>query len=66
MIAIINCLKLRGKNFKGKRFIEFFTDSNSASLVVNTGKAKCPILQECLPEICYSPVIYEFEMRLQQ
>ena len=64
MIAIIICLKLWGKNFKGKRII-VFSDSNSACLVVNTGKAWCPILQECLREICYLAAINEFELRLQ-
>ena len=64
MFAIIICLKLWGKNFKGKRII-VYSDSNSACLVVNTGKARCPILQECLREICYLAAINEFELRLQ-
>ena len=34
-------------------------------MVVNNGKAKWPVLQECLREICYIAAIYEFEIRLQ-
>ena len=64
MIALIICLKLWGRYFRGKRII-VFSDSNSACLVVNNGKAKCPVLQECLREICYIAAIYEFEIRLQ-
>ena len=33
--------------------------------MVNTGNARCPILQECLREICYLAAINEFELRLQ-
>ena len=40
ILAIIICLKLWGRKFKGKRII-VFSDSNSACIVVNSGKAKC-------------------------
>ena len=64
MIALIICLKLWGRYFRGKRII-VFSDSSSACLVVNYGKAKCPVLQECLREIFYISAIFEFEIRLQ-
>lgn len=64
VIAIIICLKLWGKHFKGKRIV-VFCDNMAACQVINTGKSRCTILQECLREICFIAALYDFEIRLQ-
>lgn len=64
IIAIIISLKLWGSKFKGKRIIAF-CDNMAACQVINTGKSKCPVLQECLREICFLAAIHEFEIRLR-
>lgn len=62
VIAIIICLKFWGSSFKGKRIV-VFCDNMAACQIINTGKSRCHILQECLREICFLAAIYEFEIK---
>ena len=63
MFAIIICLKLWGKSFKCKR-IQMYCDNQAICQVVNSGKSKCPILQDCLREIAFLAASYEFQIRM--
>lgn len=62
MMSIILCLKLWGKSFKGKR-IQIFCDNMAVCQVINSGKAKCEILQNGLREIAFLTAFYECEIR---
>ena len=63
MFAIVICLKLWGSNFKGKK-IQMFCDNKSICQVVNSGKTKVEILQDCLREIAFLAAIHEFQVKL--
>ena len=63
MFAVIVCLKLWGHGFKGKK-IQMFCDNQAVCNVVNAGKAKCPVLQDCLREIAFLAAIHEFQIRM--
>ena len=63
MFAIIICLKLWDKSFKGKK-IQMYCDNQAICQVVNSGKSKCPILQDCLREIAFLAASYEFQVRM--
>lgn len=64
VIVIIICLKLWGNSFRGKKIV-VFCDNMAACQIINTGKSKCKILQECLREICFLAALFEFEIRVQ-
>ena len=64
VIAIIVCLKLLDRFFKGKRIV-VFCDNMAACQCISTGKARCRILQDCLREICFLPAGFKFEIKLQ-
>ena len=61
MFAIIICLKLWGKFFKGKR-IQIFCDNESVCFCLNTGKSQNEILQSCLREVAFLAAICEFQI----
>ena len=60
---MIICLKLWGCNFKGKR-IQMFCDNQSICQVVNSGKARDEILQDCLREIAFLAAVHEFQIKM--
>lgn len=62
MFSVIICLKLWGSFYKGKR-IQVFCDNSSVCTVINSGKAKCEILQNGLRELAFLAAIYECEIR---
>ena len=59
MFTVIKCLKLWGSNFYGKK-IQMFFDNESICQVVNFGKTKVEILQDCLREIAFLAAIHKF------
>ena len=63
MFAIIICLKLWGSEFKGKR-LQMFCDNQAVCQIINTGKSRCTILQDCLREIAFLAAIHEFQVRM--
>lgn len=63
MFAVIVCLKLWGIHFKGKK-IQMYCDNQSVCQVINSGKAKCEMLQECLREIAFLAAVNEFQVRM--
>ena len=63
MFAVIVCLKLWGHGFKGKK-IQMFCDNQAICNVVNAGKSKCPVLQDCLREIAFLAAVHEFQIRM--
>lgn len=63
MFAVIICLKLWGTHFRGKR-IQMYCDNLSVCHVINSGKAKCEILQDCLREIAFLAALYEFQVKM--
>ena len=63
MFTVVICLKLWGSNFKGKK-IQMFCDNESICQVVNSGKTKVEILQDCLREIAFLAAIHEFQVKL--
>ena len=63
MFAVIICLKLWGCNFRGKR-IQMFCDNQSICQVVNSGKARDEILQDCLREIAFLAAVHEFQIKM--
>lgn len=62
MISIIICTKLWGEFFRGKR-IKVYCDNMSVCQVINSGKARCEILQNCLRELAFIAAVNEFEIR---
>ena len=62
MISIIICTKLWGQFFRGKR-IKVYCDNISVCQVINSGKARCEILQNCLRELAFIAAVNEFEIR---
>ena len=62
MFAIIVCLKLWGKFYKGKR-IQIFCDNESVCYCLNTGKSQHGILQSCLREVAFLVAVNEFQIR---
>ena len=56
MFAVIICLKLWGYNFKGKK-IQMSCHNQSICQVVNSGKAKDEVLQDCLKEWDYKHLL---------
>ena len=62
MMAIIICLKVWGKSFKGKR-IQIFCDNFAVFQVLSSGKAKCQYLQSDLREVVFLAATMEFEIR---
>ena len=63
MFAVIICLKLWRCNFKGKK-IQMFCDNQSICQVVNSGKAKDEVLQDCLREIAFLAAVHEFQIKM--
>ena len=63
MFSVVICLKLWGNNFKGKR-IQMFCDNESICHVVNSGKTKNELLQDCLREISFLAAVHEFQLKL--
>ena len=64
ILAIVICLKLWGKHFKGQRII-VFCDNLSVCQLLNQGNSRSEMLQNSLREICYLAARYEFELRAQ-
>ena len=62
MLSVILCLRLWGSCYKGKR-IKIFCDNLSVCCVINSGRAKCSILQSCLRELAFLNAIYQCEVR---
>ena len=62
MMSVILCLRLWGSFYKGKR-IKIFCDNLPVCYVINSGRAKCTILQSCLRELAFLTAIYECEVR---
>lgn len=62
MLSVIICLKLWGSDFKGKR-IQVFCDNNAVCTVINSGRSRCEILQDCLRELAFLSAIYECQIR---
>lgn len=62
MLAVLICLRLWSKCFRGKR-IQVFCDNAAVCSVVNSGKAKCEILQNCLRELAFLTATAECEVR---
>ena len=62
MFAIIVCLKLWGKFYKGKK-IQIFCDNESVCYCLNTGRSKHAILQSCLREVAFLAAIHEFQIK---
>ncbi|XP_053372607.1 uncharacterized protein LOC128546268 isoform X1 [Mercenaria mercenaria] len=62
LLSVIVCLKLWGSQWKGKKII-IFCDNQAACIVVNSGKARCRFLQQCLREICFLASIHEFQVK---
>ena len=61
-MAIIICLKVWGKRFKGKR-IQIFCDNFAIRQVLSSDKAKCHYLQSGLREVEFLAATMEFEVR---
>ena len=38
-------------------------DNMAAGQVINTGKSKCRIVQNCLREICFVAALYELQIK---
>jgi hypothetical protein len=64
MLSLLVCLKLWGKAFCRSRIV-ILCDNTSVCIAVNTGKTKCPFLQECLREICFIAAVNEFEIKAE-
>ena len=62
MFAIIVCLKLWGKFFKGK-IIQIYCDNESVCFCLHTRKSHNEILQGCLREVAFLAAIFEFQIR---
>lgn len=62
MLAIILCLRIWGKFFKGKR-IKIFCDNSAVCSVINSGRARCEELQSCLREVAFLTAMNECEIR---
>ena len=62
MMAIIICLKLWGRHFRGKR-IQIYCDNLAICQVLSSGKAKCENLQDGLREIAFLAATMEFEFK---
>lgn len=62
ILSVIICMKLWGFSFKGKR-IQVYCDNSAVCSVINSGKAKCVMLQDCLRELAFLSAIYECQIR---
>ena len=62
ILSVIICMKLWGSSFKGKR-IQVYCDNSAVCSVINSGKAKCAILQDCLRELAFLSAIFECQIR---
>ena len=62
ILSVIICLKLWGYAFRGKR-IQVYCDNNAVCTVINSGRSKCSILQDCLREIAFLSAISECQIR---
>lgn len=62
MLSIIICLRLWGSHFHGKR-IKVFCDNSAVVNVINSGRAKCELLQSCLREIAFLNAVNECEIK---
>lgn len=61
-LSIILCLKLWGSRFKGKKVL-VYCDNEAVCHVLNTGKARCEVLQECLRESCFVSAMSQCELK---
>lgn len=64
MLTLVVCLHLWGKHFKNMR-IKVLCDNMSVCIALNSGRARCPFLQDCLREICFIAASNEFELRAE-
>ena len=62
ILSVIICLKLWGYAFRGKR-IQVYCNNNAVCTVINSGRSKCSILQDCLREIAFLSAISECQIR---
>ena len=62
MLAVLVCFRVWGAFMRGKK-IQIFCDNMAACIVINSGKAKCPFLQNCLRELCYWTALYDVHFR---
>ena len=64
ILFVILCLKLRGKEFIGKRIV-IYCDNQAVCRIINSVKARCEFLQQSLREIYFLAAITQFEIRAQ-
>ena len=62
LLAVVVGLKLWGQQMKGKRLV-ILCDNLASCIVINTGKAKCKFMQQCMREISYLAAVNEFQLR---
>ena len=62
MLTVVVCLRIWCKVFSRKKIV-IFCDNLATCIVINSGKAKCRFLQQCLREICFLASVHEFEVR---
>ena len=62
LLSVIVCFHVWGVLMKGKK-IQIYCDNMAACIVINSGKAKCPFLQNCLRELCYWTSLYDIHFR---
>ena len=62
MFAVIICLNFGG-NFKGK-LIQIFCDNQIICQVVNSGKARDELLQDCFRGIAFIATVREFQIEM--
>ena len=65
MLAIIICLKIWGRQLRGKR-IKIHCDNLAICQVLSSGKAKCEQLQDGLREIAFLAATMEFEFKTER
>ena len=62
MLSVIICQRLWKLYFRGKR-IQVFCDNMAVCTVINSGRSRCEILQNCLRELTFLAAIVECEIR---
>ena len=62
LIAIIVALKLWSSSFRAKCIV-IHCDNEAVVQVINTGRARCRVLQEGLREICYLCAVAECQVK---
>ena len=62
MLTVVVFLKTWCSKFSRKKIV-IYCDNLATCIVINSGKAKCSFLQQCLREICFLASIHEFEVK---